>query len=30
MNNFRKEIGNAEKNEEVLNIVSRIFNYEPK
>jgi len=30
MNNFRKEIGNTEKNEEVLNIVSRIFNYEPK
>jgi glutamyl-tRNA reductase len=30
MNNFRKEIGNTEKNEDVLNIVSRIFNYEPK
>lgn len=30
MNNFRKEFGNTEKNEEVLNIVSRIFNYEPK
>ena len=30
MNNFRKEIGNTEKNEEVLNIVSRIFDYEPK
>lgn len=30
MNNFRKEIGNTEKNEEVLSIVSRIFNYEPK
>lgn len=30
MNNFRREIGNTEKNEEVLNIVSRIFNYEPK
>jgi glutamyl-tRNA reductase len=30
MNNFRKEIGNTEKNEEVLNILSRIFNYEPK
>ncbi|RPI81134.1 MAG: glutamyl-tRNA reductase, partial [Nitrosopumilales archaeon] len=30
MNNFRKEISNAEKNEDVLNIVSRIFNYEPK
>ena len=30
MNNFRKEFGNTEKNEEVLNIVSRIFDYEPK
>jgi glutamyl-tRNA reductase len=30
MNNFRKEIGNTEKNEDVLNIVSRIFNYEPR
>ena len=30
MNNFRKEIGNTEKNDDVLNIVSRIFNYEPK
>ncbi len=30
MNNFRKEIGNTEKNEDVLNIVSRIFNYEPQ
>ena len=30
MNNFRKEIGSTEKNEDVLNIVSRIFNYEPK
>lgn len=30
MNNFRKEIGNREKNEDVLNIVARIFNYEPK
>jgi glutamyl-tRNA reductase len=30
MNNFRKEIGNTEKNEDVLNIISRIFNYEPK
>jgi len=30
MNNFRKEIGNTERNEDVLNIVSRIFNYEPK
>ena len=30
MNNFRKEIGNTEKNEDVLDIVSRIFNYEPK
>lgn len=30
MNNFRKEIGNTEKNEDVLNIVSRIFDYEPK
>jgi glutamyl-tRNA reductase len=30
MNNFRKEIGNIEKNEDVLNIVSRIFNYEPQ
>ena len=30
MNNFRNEIGNTEKNEEVLNILSRIFNYEPK
>ena len=30
MNNFRREIGSTEKNEEVLNIVSRIFNYEPK
>lgn len=30
MNNFRKEIGNTEKNEDVLNIVSRIFNYELK
>ena len=29
MNNFRKEVGNAEKNEDVLNLVSRIFNYEP-
>ncbi len=30
MNNFRKEIGSTEKNEDVLNMVSRIFNYEPK
>jgi glutamyl-tRNA reductase len=30
MNNFRKEIGSTEKNEDVLNVVSRIFNYEPK
>jgi len=30
MNNFRKEIGSTEKNEDVLNLVSRIFNYEPK
>src|SRR6266487_5350699 len=30
MNNFRNEIGSTEKNEDVLNIVSRIFNYEPK
>ena len=30
MNNFRKEIGNTEKNEDVLNIVTRIFNYEPQ
>jgi glutamyl-tRNA reductase len=30
MNNFRKEIGNNEKNEEILKIVTRIFNYESK
>ena len=30
MNNFRNEIGNNEKNEEILNIVTRIFNYESK
>jgi len=30
MNNFRKEIGNYEKNEELLSIVSRIFNYEER
>lgn len=30
MNNFRKEIGNYEKNEELLSIISRIFNYEER
>ncbi|MGA7141803.1 MAG: glutamyl-tRNA reductase, partial [Nitrososphaeraceae archaeon] len=30
MNNFRKEIGNYEKNEELLSIISRIFDYEER
>jgi glutamyl-tRNA reductase len=30
MNNFRKEIGNNETNEEILKIVTRLFNYESK
>ena len=30
MNNFRKEIGSYEKNQDILNIISRIFNYDKK
>ncbi len=30
MNNFRKEIGSYEKNQEILNIISRIFDYDKK
>jgi glutamyl-tRNA reductase len=30
MNNFRKEIGIYEKNQDILNIISRIFNYDKK
>lgn len=30
MNNFRKEIGSDEKNQDILNIISRIFNYDKK
>jgi len=30
MNNFRKEIGNNETNEDILKVVTRIFNYESK
>lgn len=30
MNNFRKEIGSYEKNHEILNIISRIFDYDKK
>jgi glutamyl-tRNA reductase len=30
MNNFRKEVGSYEENQEILNIFSRIFDYEKK
>ncbi len=30
MNNFRKEIASYEKNQELLSIISRIFNYEQR
>jgi glutamyl-tRNA reductase len=30
MNNFRREVTSYEKNQEIVKIISRIFNYEQK